>query len=52
LMFQRVTDDLDLRGAHAVIWKQLLEPLKTTTEQPAPAAKKKLTKKQLTKRKR
>ena len=29
LMVQRVTDDLDLRGAHQVIWKQLLEPLKT-----------------------
>ena len=37
LMVQRVTDDLDLRGAHQTIWKQLLEPLKTTTEQPARA---------------
>ncbi|MBN8609316.1 MAG: hypothetical protein J0L92_01940 [Deltaproteobacteria bacterium] len=36
LMVQRVTDDLDLRGPHQTIWKQLLEPLKT---------KKKLTKK-------
>lgn len=28
LMVQRVTDDLDLRAAHRVVWEQLLAPLK------------------------